>query len=115
MNYTLQNLDYAKYLIETRLRENNKNGDNTSLSGLFTLVRKNDKFSFIGDYPIISYCSNFINPTRSDFQYASTKSKEYKELRKREKMRWVDSLMMARFSNENFRVEAKSKTKTAGN
>jgi len=97
MDLTLQTLEPAESIIKTRLRGNKRDGNGTSLSGLYSLIRDNKRFDFIGDFPVIAFCFNQLKKyreiKRSDIYYVFRKSKEIKNLSMKEKMRLADYLL----------------------
>ena len=94
MENQFQDLEWARPRIKARIRNNKKAGDGTSISGLFTLLRKERHLSLIGDYPILWIIQDEMKETnKTKLHHALKKSEEYRSLRKQEKMWWLQSLL----------------------
>ena len=111
-----QTLETAQQTIDTYVQSNSRFNLSYSLSGIFKHLRRQKQYEFIGDYPIISECVSYMklhkfNLNRKMINNAINNSKELKSITKKEKMTLMDVLLDPERLIENFRVEAKLKTK----
>ena len=89
-----QDLNWARPKIKARIHMNKLAGDGTSVSGLFTMLRKERHLSLIGDYSIFWIILDELKETsKTKIHNALYKSEEYRNLPKREKMWWLKSFL----------------------
>ncbi len=118
MEFAYYNLEQAGTYLDTIFRQNIRRGSNGSILPVYRRIRKNDKFYSFGDYPIMSFVLNKAQQygkviNKGMILRMCGLSKEYKDLRKRDKMRWVGCLETPAEVSEVFGVEDKLKIKTA--
>lgn len=97
MQYEYQDLETARPFIRKTLETNRKRGCNTSVKALFRNLRKKSYLSFFEDWPIIwvildTFKQEKEKTTPSRIQTAIKQSKEYSDLRKKEKTAWLREL-----------------------
>lgn len=94
MENQFQDLEWARPRIKARIKANKQNGDGTSLSGLFSLLRKERHLSLIGDYSLMwIILDETKEKNKTKIAYALRKSPEFRSIRKQEKMWWLKSLV----------------------
>ena len=93
MNCSVSDLNFAKEKVFKDLKDN----INRSLSALFRDIRKSNAALGLGDWPIMSMIvqgvTKFRNLNREEIKYMSENSLEYKDMRKKDKARFTDSLI----------------------
>ena len=100
---TYQGLEDAGPLIDTIVRAHRKDlryspdGGRTGPSVVYRTIRRNNKFSLIGDYAIMSYVVCRLTERgeavdRRMITRMSSLSEEYRGLTRREKFWWLDNL-----------------------
>ena len=88
-----QDLEWARPRIQAQIANNKKRGMGYSLSGLFTMLRKERHLSLIGDYSLMWIIQDETKETSSmKIHGMLRKSEEYRNVSKREKMWWYRSL-----------------------
>jgi len=88
-----QDLEWARPRIKAQIKNNKHRGMGASVSGLFTMLRRERHLSLIGDYPILWIIMNETQEmNKMKIKRALTKSQEYKGLPKIQKMWWLKSL-----------------------
>lgn len=88
-----QDLDWARPRIQTYIKNNKTRDRGTSISGLFSMIRKQRHLSLIGDYPLFWVIMDETKETnKSKIRTALRKSEEYRSVSKKEKMWWLNSL-----------------------
>jgi len=92
-NTQFQDLEWAIPRIHAQIKENKKRGMGASVSGLFSMLRKERHLSLMGDYFLFWIILSEVKTTSSKLSTALRKSKEYNGLQKREKMLWLKNLM----------------------
>lgn len=89
-----QDLNWARPRIQAQILHNKKRGSNSSLSGLFSMLRKQRHFSLLGDYPLFWIIMDETKEkSKTKIKTALRKSEEYRSVSKKEKMWWLNSLM----------------------
>jgi len=86
MHIYIYSPEFAEKTLLNKLRKN----ENTSLSGLFSLIRKRNDCELIGDIPLLCYCVQLFTQKKiplstSQILYALSKVYDYKKLSKSEK------------------------------
>ena len=89
-----QDLEWARPRIKRQISHNKKYKMGYSLSGLFTMLRKERHISLIGDYSLMWIIMDETKEISSmKIHGMLRKSEEYQNISKREKMWWFNSLL----------------------
>ena len=93
MDNQFQDLEWARPRIKAQIRNNKKRGMGASISGLFTMLRRERHLSLIGDFSILWIIMDETHETnKNKIRTALRKSEEYRSVSKKEKMQWLSTL-----------------------
>ncbi len=92
-----QDVDWVREKAKEDIATSFKSGHRRSISALFRDLRKNRRYFLLGDYLVFWSIADAIRQLqqkypKKEFSYALRQSKEYREIRKRERMQWAQRL-----------------------
>lgn len=98
-----QDLEWARPRIKTRLLNNKKQEYGTSVSGLYSMLRKEPHLSLIGDYSLFWIIIDETKETsKTKIANALRKSQEFNGLRKKERMWWLQSFVWVNSKDDQY-------------
>lgn len=103
---TVQSLELARKLTQTKIKEAKREGYKTlSLGIVFKGIRENENLSFFGDYPLLAVIVEEIKKvfeiSRWSLSSVMRKSEELSQLSKKEKSELVNQLLDACTATES--------------